>query len=326
MPSAMEFLVRHGYVLLFVAVLTEQIGLPLPAAPFLIAAGALAGLHKLNLGEAMALAVVASLISDSVWFGLGKRRGGAILQLLCRISLEPDNCVSKTRSVYLRYGPRSLLFAKFVPGLNAIASPMAGMFKLAPWRFGLLDSAGALLWAASYAGLGWIFRGQLEDLGVFLGRFGAWMGIAAAGGLTVYVAIKYWQRRRIYRALRIARITPEELNQRIEAGEAVTIVDLRNAIERREGRIPKSLQLTDDKLDSLLTLGSQGEIVLYCSCPDEFASAKAALRLKRAGVTRVRPLEGGFPLWRDLGFPVDDTESGPAASNLDSLTPDALAG
>jgi membrane protein DedA with SNARE-associated domain/rhodanese-related sulfurtransferase len=325
MHSATEFLVRHGYFLLFVVVLTEQIGLPLPAAPFLIAAGALAGLHQLNLAEAIAVGILASLISDSVWFYLGKRRGGAILQLLCRISLEPDTCVSKTRSIYLRYGARSLLFAKFVPGLSAIASPMAGMVKLAPWKFVLLDAVAALLWVGSFTGLGWIFREQLEDLGAFLGRFGVWMAVAVAVGLTLYVAMKYWQRRRIYRALRIARITPEELNQRMEAGESLTIVDLRNAIEWREGRIPRSLQLTNDNLDSLLAPGSDAEIVLYCSCPDEFESAKAALRLKRAGVTRVRPLEGGFPLWRDLGYPVDGKASG-SEGDIGSLAKDALAG
>ncbi len=114
MPSAMEFLVKHGYAVLFVMVLAEQIGLPVPAAPFLIAAGALAGVHRLNLPEAIALAMGASLISDCVWFFLGKYRGGTILQFLCRISLEPDSCVSKARSTYLRYGPRSLLLAKFV--------------------------------------------------------------------------------------------------------------------------------------------------------------------------------------------------------------------
>ncbi len=319
MPSAMEFLVRHGYVVLFLAVLAEQIGLPVPSVPFLVAAGALAGLHALNLPEAVALAVAATLMSDTVWFCLGKSRGGSILQLLCRLSLEPDSCVSKTRSIYLRYGPRSILVAKFVPGLNTLAAPMAGLFKLALWKFLTLDSAAALLWAGSYTGLGWMFRGQLEMLEAFLERFGVWMGIAVAVGPALYVALTYWQRQRIYRALRVARIAPEELKERMNGGAPVTIVDLRNAIDRLEGSIPGSIHLTDDNLDSLLAPGSHAEIVLYCSCPDEFASARAALRLKRLGASRVRPLEGGFPLWRDLGFPVEGTESGPTESRSHSL-------
>jgi membrane protein DedA with SNARE-associated domain/rhodanese-related sulfurtransferase len=323
MPGAMEFLVRHGYVVLFVTVLAEQIGLPVPSVPFLVAAGALAGLHRLSLPEAIALAVMASLMSDSVWFYLGKNRGGAILQLLCRLSLEPDTCVSKTRSIYLRHGPRTLLVAKFVPGLNTVASPMAGLFKLAPWKFLVLDTTAALLWAGSYTGLGWMFRGQIELLGAFLERFGVWMGTVVGVGLALYVALKYWQRQRIYRALRVARIMPEELKERMDGGEPLMIVDLRNAIERLQGSIPGATHLTDDNLDSLLALGSGTEIVLYCSCPDEFESARAALRLKRAGAARVRPLEGGFPLWRELGFPVDATELGPgAAAHLgSSLTP-----
>jgi membrane protein DedA with SNARE-associated domain len=194
MPSAMEFLVRHGYVVLFVTVLAEQIGLPVPSVPFLVAAGALAGLHRLNLPEAIALAVMASLMSDSVWFYVGKRRGDAILQLLCRRSLEPDTCVSKTRSIYLHHGPRSLLIAKFVPGLNTVASPMAGLFKLAPWKFLVLDSTAALLWAGSYTGLGWMFRGQIEMLGAALERFGVWMGTAVGAGLALCVALKCWKR------------------------------------------------------------------------------------------------------------------------------------
>jgi rhodanese-related sulfurtransferase len=168
-----------------------------------------------------------------------------------------------------------------------------------------------------------MFRGQIEMLGAFLERFGVWMGAIIGAGLALYVTLKYWQRQRIYRALRVARIMPEELKARMDGGESLTIVDLRNAIERLEGSIPGAIHLTDDNLDSLLALGSGTEIVLYCSCPDEFASARAALRLKRGGVARVRPLEGGFPLWRDLGFPVDAPElvPGAAADPGSSLTP-----
>ena len=305
MPSVMELLIKHGYMVLFVTVLAEQIGLPLPAAPFLVASGALAGIGKLNLVDIVALAAAASLVSDSLWFYLGKRRGDSIFQLLFRVSLEPDACISKTQSLYSHYGPRSLLVSKFLPGLNEIAPLTAGVFKLAPWKFAILDSTASLLWAGAYIGLGWMFRGQIEILGALLERVGVWTGIVVLAGLVVYVAMQYLQRQRIYRALRSARITPQELKKRVDAGETLTIVDLRDAAERREGSIPKSIELTDNIPDSLLALGAQTEVVLYCSCPSEFASARAALQLKRLGIALVRPLEGGFPLWRDLGFPVD---------------------
>jgi membrane protein DedA with SNARE-associated domain/rhodanese-related sulfurtransferase len=310
MNETVEFLVKHGYVVLFAAVLAEQSGLPLPSAPFLLAAGALAGLGRLNILEALALAILASLLGDSLWFYLGRSRGSSILRFLCKIALEPDSCVRQTGTVYSRWGEDSLLFAKFVPGLSTVAPPMAGMYKLAPWKFALLDATGATLWAAAYLTVGWWFRTQLEVLAFYLERLGSGVGIAVALILLLYIAFKYIQRRRIYRSLRIARITPHELRERMEAGESLSLVDLRNAIERQEGSIPGSIQisprqLTEDQVDSVIASLAGAEIILYCTCPNEVTSARVALQLKRHGVARVRPLEGGFPLWQELGFPVD---------------------
>jgi membrane protein DedA with SNARE-associated domain/rhodanese-related sulfurtransferase len=325
MTHTMEFLLKHGYVVLFVAVMAEQIGLPIPSTPFLLAVGALAGLHRFNLAKALALATLASLISDCIWFYLGKRRGASILSLLCKISLEPDSCVASTQSVYSRYGSKSLLFAKFVPGLAMIAPPIAGMFRLRLWKFMALDAGGAFLWASSFSAVGWIFRDQLEILADSLERFGAGLVGLVAFGLAIYIGSKYVQRRRIYRALRIARITPIELKARMDAGENLTIVDLRSAIERQEGTIPGSIQLKDGDLDSRLASMAGTEIVLYCSCPNEFTSARAALRLKQMGVTRVHPLEGGFPLWRELDFPVEQAQSASAMGENHAPVPDPLA-
>jgi len=310
MNETIEFLVKHGYVVLFAAVLAEQSGLPLPSAPFLLAAGALAGLGRMNLLAVLTLAIVASLLGDSLWLYLGRRRGSSILRFLCKIALEPDSCVRHTETAYSRYGADSLLFAKFVPGLSTVAPPMAGMYKLAPWKFALLDAAGAALWAGAYITIGWWFRTQLELLAFYLERFGSGLGIAVASVLVLYIALKYIQRRRIYRSLRIARITPHELKQRMDRGESVSLVDLRNAIERAEGRIPGSIEispriLTEDQVDSIIAPLVGTEIILYCTCPNEVTSARVALQLKRHGVAHVRPLEGGFPLWRDLGFPVE---------------------
>jgi membrane protein DedA with SNARE-associated domain/rhodanese-related sulfurtransferase len=310
MNETVEFLVKHGYVVLFAAVLAEQSGLPLPSAPFLLAAGALAGLGRLNLIEALTLAILASLIGDSLWFYLGRRRGSSILRFLCKIALEPDSCVRQTGAAYSRYGPDSLLFAKFVPGLSTVAPPMAGMYKLAPWKFALRDAAGATLWAGAYLAVGWWFRTQLEVLAFYLERFGSGMGLTVLSLLLLYIAFKYSQRRRLYRSLRIARITPHELKQRMDRGESLSLVDLRNALERSEGRIPGSIEisprvLTEDQVDSIIAPLVGTEIILYCTCPNEVTSARVALQLKRHGIAHVRPLEGGFPLWRELGFPVE---------------------
>src|ERR1035438_2986555 len=154
MHNAMDFLIKHGYIVIFVAVFLEQIGLPVPSGPVLLAAGALVGFHRLSLAPVLALAVAASLIYDSLWFSLGRRRGVSALKF-CRVSIEPETCVSKTHSDYLRYGPESLLISKFLPWFGTLGPPLAGMFNLAVWKFLLVDSGGALVWAGAYLGGGW---------------------------------------------------------------------------------------------------------------------------------------------------------------------------
>jgi membrane protein DedA with SNARE-associated domain len=294
MNATLKFLIDHGYLVIFLGVLAEQIGLPTPSAPILLAAGALVGLGRLDLSTVLWLAVSASLIADLMWFALGKLRGSAILAFLCRVALEPDTCISKTHSAYTRYGPRSLLFSKFVPGLNTLAPPMAGMYGLAWWKFILLDGTGALTWAGSFVAAGFLFRMQLEDIAFLLERLGSWLGAFIVLALAVY----------IYRALRSVRITSVELKQLIDAGEVPTIVDLRADFERKNGAIPGAIALRYDDVDSLPSTITEGEIVLYCSCPSEVTSVRAALRLRRRGATKVRPLEGGFDGWRNLGYPV----------------------
>jgi membrane protein DedA with SNARE-associated domain/rhodanese-related sulfurtransferase len=314
MHEAMEFLLKHGYIVIFAAVLIEQIGLPAPAGPILIAAGALAGLHKLSLPAVMALALVACLICDSLWFCLGRRRGVSVVEFVCRIALEPNVCISKTHSAYTRYGAKSLLISKFVPWLGTLGPPMAGMFNLAPWKFVLLDGTGAFAWASVYVVAGWLFRTQLEDLAFALSRFGVLVAILVALGLGTYIGSKYVRRRHIYRTLRADRIGPRELKQRMDAGEEFVIVDLRADFERVEGIIPGAIAVTYEQIDSLPAAISQKDVILYCSCPREITSVRAALRLKRHGATRVHPLLGGFAEWRDLGFPVDVPKHDPVSS------------
>ncbi len=305
MTNATSFLIEHGYAVIFGGVLAEQIGVPITSTPILLAAGALAGLGEMNLTAALACALVASLISDCLWFSLGRHEGARILKLLCRVSLEPEICISKTHSAYTRFGARSLLFTKFVPGLNALGPPMAGMSGLPVWKFILLDAGGTLAWAGSVVAIGWIFRTQLEELGAGLARFGSWAVVILVAALALYIAWKYVRRRRVYHSFRSARITPTELKRLMDAGTMPAIVDLRAEFERREGTIPGAIALTYDAIDSLPSAVTDREVVLYCSCPNEITAVRAALRLRRRGVDRVRPLEGGFSGWRDLGFPVD---------------------
>ncbi len=315
MNGTVEFLSTFGYAALFACVLVEQLGLPLPAAPFLLAAGALAGLGKLNLAFALLLAVAASLIGDTVWYYLGKTRGMAVLRLLCKISLEPDACVRQTSAAYSRHGARWLFFAKFIPGVSTVAPPMAGIYRVSLWKFIAMDGAGASLWAGVFLLAGWWFSGQIDTIAAHMDRLGGWMGLALAGVSVIYVLCKLIERTRVHRSLRVARITPMELKRRMESGESMMIVDLRNGFEWREGRIPGSLTLTVKELDNFVPAVPETEMILYCSCPNEISSAAAAtIRLQRRGIKSIRPLEGGFPLWTQLGFPVE-VPAGVSATN-----------
>ena len=231
MHETVEFLIRHGYALVFAWVFIEQAGLPIPSAPLLLAAGALSATGHMNLGFAIALAVIACVASDAVWYELGRRRGVRVLQLLCRISLEPDSCVRRTQVSFGKNGSSVLLVAKFVPGLNAMAAPLSGIIRMGRARFVLLDALGAFLWAGSFILAGYIFSGELErvaDSAAFLGKGLMVLLVTVFAG---YVAWKFYNRQSFLRKLRIARITPEELKGKLDAGEDVIIVDLRHALD-----------------------------------------------------------------------------------------------
>ena len=266
MRELLDFLVHHGYVVVGAAVLAEQLGVPVPSMPVLLAAGALAGLGTLNFGISIAVALVAALLGDVVWFTLGRRYGSAVLGILCRISLEPDSCVQNTESAYSRYGTWTLVFAKFVPGLSTVMTPLAGRFRLALWKFLLFDGLGALLWTGTYVSIGWLFRSQLERLADRLYQMGAWFGILAIALLAIYIAYRYFRRRHLYRELRLSRIAPWELKQRLDRGEDVLVVDVRNPVEYDQGMIPGAILLPMDELATRAPdIVGNNEVVLYCS-------------------------------------------------------------
>lgn len=268
MDETFQFLIRHGYTVLFVWVLAEQLGLPLPATPLLLAAGALAGAGDMNLALAIGLAVLASLLGDVSWYEFGRRRGGKVLNLLCRISLEPDSCVRKTEGAFVRHGARSLLIAKFVPGLNTMAPPLAGIIGMRLWRFLIFDALGAFFYIGLFVGLGYIFSNQLEQVAARVASLGFSVLLICLVALAAYIAWKYIQRRRFIRSLRIARISPEELNRKIESGEEVVVVDLRHSLdfEAEPQTIPGAIRLAPDKLEEGHSqIPRDRDIVLFCT-------------------------------------------------------------
>src|SRR5712692_2710065 len=268
MKQTLEFLVRHGYAVLFVWVFVEQVGLPLPSVPLLLAAGALAGTGRLNLALVVLVPAVAAIFSDAIWYELGRRRGVKVLRLLCRISLEPDSCVRRTEDVFARQGARSLVLAKFIPGLSTAAPPLAGIFGMRLDRFLLFDALGTLLWVSVYVGLGFAFSNQLERVADRALTFGSWLLAILVGALAAYIGWKFVYRQRFLHALRIARITPEELKQKLDAGEDVVIVDLRHSLdfEAEPITIPGAHRLDAAALeDASDVIPHDREVVLYCT-------------------------------------------------------------
>ena len=265
LEQAADFLIRHGYAVLFGWVLLEQLGLPIPAAPLLIAAGALARAGKMNLTFAVALAFIAVILADLFWYSLGRYRGGRILKLLCRISLEPDSCVRRTENLFVRHGVRSLLVAKFIPGLNTAAPSLAGVFHMPVRRFLIFDSLGGFLWVVTVTSLGLIFSDQLEQIAL---RWGGWLVAGLAAGLAAYVLWKFIQRRRFLRRLRIARISPKELMDKLTAKENISIVDLRQPmdIEAFPQMIPGALRIAMEEIEERHgEIPRDRDVVLYCS-------------------------------------------------------------
>lgn len=266
--EVIQFLIQYGYALLFGWVLVEQMGLPIPAVPLLLAAGALGGLGRMDLALAVSLALIAVILADVFWYCLGRYRGGRILRMLCRISLEPDSCVRRTENVFLRHGAHSLLIAKFVPGLNTAAPSLAGVFRMPLPRFMLFDFLGGLFWVATFTGLGFIFSDQLEQIAAYSLRWGGWLVAVLVGSLAAYILWKYVQRQRFLHRLRIARISPKELLEKLTAGEDVLIVDLRQPldVEAFPQMIPGALRMALEEVEERhREIPRDRDVILYCS-------------------------------------------------------------
>jgi membrane protein DedA with SNARE-associated domain/rhodanese-related sulfurtransferase len=311
MTDILQFLLKYGYVVAFVAAFVEQIGLPLPAATLLIGMGALSRSGNFILPVVVAVAAIAALAADMIWYELGWLHGRSVLRLICRISLEPDYCVRRTEDTFERLGMWALLPAKFIPGFNAAAVPLAGMTKVPLFRFIAFDAAGVTLWSVTYTLLGYVFSHQIERVILYLSTFGTSVLILIAASLAVYIGFKVEERHRFLKSLRILRITPEALKAKMDAGEKIVIFDMRNSLDRNIDpvRIPGAFHVLPDHIEfQREDLPPDQEIVLYCTCPNEATSARVALQLRRRGLQRALPLEGGLDGWRERNFPVESLD------------------
>jgi len=303
-----SLIAQYGLLIVGANVLLDQIGLPVPAYPTLVVAGAIAAGGHLAAGPLYLLCVIACLLADCGWYLVGQIYGIKVLKLLCRISLEPDSCVSQTQSRFERWGINSLVIAKFVPGLAIIAPPLAGAMRIGWRKFIVLSTLSAAIWVGSGIAAGMLFRSQIDKLLLHLDRFGGLAGFIIAGLLAGYIAFKWWERARFYRLLRMARISVAELYELIQTGAQPIIVDVRShtakSLEPRS--IPGARHVPLQEVGRhIADLPRDRDIVLYCTCPNEASAARVAKILMNHGFKKVRPLHGGLDAWVAAGHSVD---------------------
>ncbi len=268
MSETLQFVVQHGYVLVFFWVLAEQAGLPIPATPLLLAAGALAGQHQLNFLLVVMFAAVGSLVSDTFWYFFGRSKGPVVLNFLCKIALEPDSCVRRTESTFTRFGLQTLLICKFVPGLNTAAPALSATAGIGLPQFLLFDWLGALLWSSAFAGLGLVFSRQLDRVAHDIAQFGSWTLIVVIAAIGAYIGYKFYERHRFLKQVAGYRITPEELKDELEGGKAVTIIDLRHPLDLLPDArtLPGAMRISPEELEARHNeITRDGDIVLFCT-------------------------------------------------------------
>jgi membrane protein DedA with SNARE-associated domain/rhodanese-related sulfurtransferase len=328
MPIALAFFVHYAYLIIFLWVLVEQIGIPIPSVPVLLTAGTLSATHRVSWIAITLAMLLACLVADTIWFALGRRYGNSVLKLLCRFSFEASTCVSKTENYFTRRGAVTLLFAKFVPGLSTVAAPIAGQIGMSLPRFVAWDLVGSLIWGETFILAGRFFG----DLAKKSAPFFAWLGHFAIVIFVLmvlgFLAHRIWKQRKFLQQVRELRLEPSELKTMLDAAETnhtplPFIVDLRHPLDYLPDPrvLPGALRIGPNELKQHSEIIPRDrDVILYCTCPSEETSAKLALQLHKMGVYRVRPLRGGFDGWKEAGYPlvdyVTDTPTSPVVQQI----------
>jgi membrane protein DedA with SNARE-associated domain/rhodanese-related sulfurtransferase len=303
-----DILLVYGYLLIFAWVLVEQLGVPLPSVPVLLAAGALSAQKQISFPLALGVAVAASVTADSIWFFIGRTHGHRVLRLLCKLSLEPTTCVRRTQDSFSRRRGTMLLFAKFVPGLSTLAPPVAGENGMSFGLFLLYDGLGSIFWVGAAMVCGRFFGDLLKRNPSVLDWVGRFSGALLILGVIAFFIGRLVRRRMVLKSLVASRLEPEELKRQLDAGEEVCIIDLRHPLELVPDpfTLPGARHFSPDSLAARQSeIPRDRDVVLYCTCPSEATAAKTAMQLHKLGIERVRPLRGGFDEWKRLGYPMD---------------------
>ena len=307
MSHVIAMIQQYGSGFVFLNVLALQAGLPIPAYPTLIVAGAYAAIGGDPLWALVLVGIAAALIADTGWYVAGRRFGLRILNTLCRVSLSQDSCVRQTETIFQRFGPASMLFAKFVPGFASVATALAGALRLRYWVFLVFDAIGAGLWVSVGLGLGYLFRDAISDLMDKLASLGKYGSMLVAFGFVAWILLKWWRRRLFIKQLRMDRVSVDELRDLIDANKASAIVDVRSPLtQAATGRIPGALTIDIKNIAKGFDgVAKDDEVIVYCACPNEATAVKVAQQLRKLGFKRIRPLHGGIDAWIGAGNEVE---------------------
>lgn len=305
MDLLLHIIATYGLLAVFVSVFLDQGGLPLPAYPVLITTSAVTWERGESVLPIVLVATLAAVAADWLWFVGGRRLGARLVRLMCRLSLSPDSCIASTRRTYSRWGAASLIVAKFVPGLAAVATTMAGETRTRTGSFLLFDGLGATLWAGVAVILGVAFSDAVESVLDDLDRLGHFALPVLLAALIAFVAWKWLRRRYFVRQLRMSRISTSELHEMLQGDTQPLIIDVRYRSET--GWVPGAIFIS---LSEQFELPPHDQVIVYCDCPEELSAALLSRELKRLGCRNVRPLAGGFEAWRASGHPVESAPSG----------------
>ena len=302
MSHVIAMIQQYGLGFVFLNVLALQAGLPIPAYPTLIVAGAYAANGGNPLWALVLVGIAAALTADTGWYIAGRKFGLRILSTLCRVSLSQDSCVRQTESIFQRFGPASMLFAKFVPGFASVATALAGALRLRYWVFVLFDAIGAGLWVGVGLGLGYVFRDAISDVMDKLASLGKYGSMLVISGFVAWILLKWWRRRLFIKQLRMDRVSVDELRELIDANKASAIVDGQAATGRIPGARTIDIRNIAKGFDGV---PKDDEVIVYCACPNEATAVKVAQQLRKLGFRRIRPLHGGIDAWIGAGNEVE---------------------
>jgi membrane protein DedA with SNARE-associated domain/rhodanese-related sulfurtransferase len=309
MHNAAIAIAHHGYLVIFLAVLAEAMGLPMPASLVLVAAGAAAASHAVNFPLVFSISLLAIMTGDFLLYILGRYTGWALLGVLCRVSVNPETCILRSAESFYKRGKSTLIVAKFIPGVNTIAPPLAGSMKMRPWQFLQFDFMGAALYAGAFLGLGYVFRDFLAAITRGFIAAGRAVEITLVFAIVLYAIYRLW----IYRKHSVYRVVPrvqvEELARKLESGQKaeILLLDVRSHGYYDSGaqRIKGSIRLEPNNFaEEIQHLSKNKEIYVYCTCARDATSARVAYMLREQGFNAF-VIVGGLGAWRKAGLPLE---------------------